>query len=88
MPAATSRKITEPWTTEIETAAAWLCPADRDQFRAAVAAELGDRELGPGNVSRAIRAAFRAFYRPLQIDHQEPMSPTRLRNQRTAEPIL
>jgi hypothetical protein len=63
MPAATTRKISEPWTWQIESPATWLCPADRDQFRAAVAAELGD------HVARAIRAAFRTFYRPLQISN-------------------
>jgi hypothetical protein len=49
---------------KIEAAANWLCPADRDQFWAAVAEELRGHELGDGAVTRSIAAAFRRFFRP------------------------
>jgi hypothetical protein len=48
----------------IANAAAALCPSDRDQFVAAVAAELQGRPIGDGAVGRAIRAAQVKFAHP------------------------
>jgi hypothetical protein len=59
--------LSEGQFLKIENAAQWLCPADRDQFMAAVAAELQGCELGDGVVSRAVNLAFRQFYRPLKL---------------------
>jgi hypothetical protein len=59
--------LTEVQFLKIEHAAQWLCPADRDQFWAAVAEELAGRELGDGLVTRAVAKAFARFYRPMQL---------------------
>jgi hypothetical protein len=64
MPAAIP--LSEAQFLKIQNAAQWLCPADRDEFWAAVAAELAGHELGDGLVTRAIAKAFRQFYKPLQ----------------------
>jgi hypothetical protein len=60
--------VSEQQFLQISKAASWLCPADRDQFVAAVASELSGREVGEGVVARAISKAFRAFYRPIEIE--------------------
>jgi hypothetical protein len=59
--------ISESQFLKVENAAQWLCPADRDQFFAAVADELRGQELADGAVTRAITKAFRQFYKPLQL---------------------
>jgi hypothetical protein len=59
--------VSEVQYLKIAAAAQWLCPADRDQFWAAVAEELTGHELGDGLVTRAIAKAFARFYRPLQL---------------------
>jgi hypothetical protein len=50
----------------IANAAAALCPADRDPFIAAVAAELNGQLIGDGTVGRAFRSVQCGF------DHPEP----------------
>ena len=60
--------VTEGQFLKIEHASAWLCPADRDQFFAAVADELRGRELDDGLVTRSICTAFKKFYRPIQLN--------------------
>ena len=52
---------------QICSAASWLCPPDRDQFWAAVAADLAGREIGEGVITRAVYAAF-------QVVHYKPHS--------------
>ena len=47
--------VTEPQYLAIANAAAALCPSDRDQFVAAVHAELRGQPIGDGTVGRAIR---------------------------------
>jgi hypothetical protein len=59
--------VSEAQFLKVENAAQWLCPADRDQFFAAVADELRGRELDDGLVTRSICTAFKKFYRPIQI---------------------
>jgi hypothetical protein len=72
---------------QIETAATWLCEADRSAFYAAVAAELVGHEIGPGLVARSIAKAFAHFYRPLQVSN--PTTPTVGRSKLTSgRPIL
>jgi hypothetical protein len=66
--------LPEAYFLQIENAATWLCPADRDAFCAQVAAELAGHEIGSGLVGRAISQAFRRFYRPLP-----PPEPTGVR---------
>jgi hypothetical protein len=56
--------LTEPQFLAILHAATWLCATDRDQFFAAVAAELAGQPLGDGSVGRAIRAAQVKFPHP------------------------
>jgi hypothetical protein len=63
--------ISETHSLKIENAAQWLCPADRDAFRNAVADELRGHELGDGVVTRAIATAFGRFFRPLQLPAPE-----------------
>jgi hypothetical protein len=60
-------RIAESQYLKIENSAQWLCPADRDQFFAAVADELRGRVLDDGLVTRSICMAFKRFYRPIQI---------------------
>jgi hypothetical protein len=55
----------------IVNAAAALCPLDRDQFLAAVAAELRGKLIGDGTVGCAIRAAQSKFPHP----EPEPVPP-------------
>jgi hypothetical protein len=59
--------VTESQYLKIEHASAWLCPADRDQFFAAVADDLRGHELDDGLVTRSITKAFRQFYKPIQL---------------------
>ena len=59
--------VSETQFLQISAAAQWLCPPDRDQFWAAVAAELAGREIGEGAIARAVAKAFRAFYRPIEV---------------------
>jgi hypothetical protein len=75
VPHATPIKIPELEFTQLHAAAQWLCPADRNQFLAAVASELAGRELGEGATARAIARAFKAFYRPIEV----PDEPQQLR---------
>jgi hypothetical protein len=64
--------VSEVQFLKIEHAAQWLCPADRDQFWAAVAEQLAGHELGDGLVTRAIAKAFARFYWPLQLSSPKP----------------
>jgi hypothetical protein len=57
-------RITDGQYLAIWNAAAALCPADRDQFVTAVAAELQGRPIGDGAVGRAIREAQVRFAHP------------------------
>jgi hypothetical protein len=63
--------LTGPQFLAIVNAAAALCPLDRDQFLAAVAAELREKMVGDGSVHRAIRAAQSKFPHP----EPEPVPP-------------
>jgi hypothetical protein len=72
---ASSIPISEHQFLSIAAAASWLCPSDRDHFWAAVAAELAGREIGEGAIARAIRRAFRIFYKPIEV----PDEPHQLR---------
>lgn len=56
--------ITDGQYIAIFNAACALCPADRDAFVAAVAAELAGRPLGDGAVGRAIREVQVRFPHP------------------------
>lgn len=56
--------LSEPQFLAVANAAAALCPPDRDQFYAAVAAELAGRPIGDGSVFCAIRAAQLRFPHP------------------------
>jgi hypothetical protein len=56
--------LSSPQFLAIANAAAALCPPDRDQFYAAVAAELQGRLIGDGAVGCAIRAAQAKFHHP------------------------
>jgi hypothetical protein len=66
---ATSRPLPIPEALfhKIENASQWVCPTDRDEFFACVAEELRGRELGEGSVTRGIVAAFKRFYRPIEL---------------------
>jgi hypothetical protein len=79
VPYASPLRIPESLYLQICHASSWLCPSDRDPFWAAVAAELAGREIGAGNVSRAIRCAFKTFYRPIEI----PEEPRHYRGERS-----
>ena len=67
MPHAIPIKIPEPEFLQICAASGWLCPPDRDAFWSAVVAALDDHEIGPGAVTRAVYAAFAAYYRPIAV---------------------
>ena len=56
--------ITDQQYLAIANAAAALCPADRDQFIAAVARELAGQSIGDGTVGRAIRNVQPRFSHP------------------------
>jgi hypothetical protein len=58
--------VTEPQYLAIANAAAALRPSDRDQFVAAVHAELRGQPIGDGTVGRAIRIVQASF------PHSEP----------------
>ena len=60
--------IPEHQFLSIAAAASWLCPSDRDQFWAAIAATLQGREIGEGAIARAISSAFSAYYKPIEIE--------------------
>jgi hypothetical protein len=60
--------VSESQFLQISAAAQWLCPLDRDQFLAAVADALRGRTIDEGDVARAIRSAFRTFYRPIEVE--------------------
>ena len=62
-----SIRLTDAQSLTINNAAAALCPADRDQFLAAVARQLAGHEIGDGAVHRAVAVAFQAFWRPPDI---------------------
>jgi hypothetical protein len=59
--------VTEAQFLKIQAAAQWLASCDRDAFTAAVAANLRGHELDDGLVARSICAAFKEFYKPLQL---------------------
>jgi hypothetical protein len=56
--------LSQPQFLAIANAAAALCPADRDPFIAAVAAELHGLPIGDGTVGRAIREVQGRFSHP------------------------
>ena len=63
--------VSETQFLQISAAAQWLCPPDRDQFLAAVAAELaGCETVGEGTIARVIANAFKAFYRPVEVSEE------------------
>ena len=63
--------ISELQYLAIASAAAALCPSDRDQFIARVHAELRGQPIGDGTIGRAIRAV------QVNFPHPEPdQSPT------------
>jgi hypothetical protein len=49
---------------QICAAVQWLCEPDREPFLQALVDELKGHEIGDGIVARAVRRAFKAFYRP------------------------
>jgi hypothetical protein len=57
-------RVSELQYLAIFNAACALCPADRDQFVAAVARELVGQPVGDGSVGRAIRAVQVRFAHP------------------------
>jgi hypothetical protein len=69
----------------IAVAASWLRPSDRDQFWAAIAAELAGREIGEGVIARAIRRAFRIFYKPIEVPDEPQQLRKLTRGQRKLE---
>jgi hypothetical protein len=75
MPHATLIPIPEHQFLQLLNAADWLCPGDREQFLDATAHALAGQEIGPGSVARAIRQAFWAFYKPIEV----PEEPQQLR---------
>jgi hypothetical protein len=63
--------VSETQFLQISAAAQWLCPPDRDQFWAVVAAELaGCETTGEGTIARVIAKAFKAFYRPIEVPEE------------------
>ena len=63
-PAMSSILVTELQYLAIANAAAALCPNDRDQFVAAIHAELSGPPIGDGTIGRAIRAVQASFHHP------------------------
>ena len=53
----------------VTSAAAALCPSDRDQFYAAVAHQLAGHEIGDGAVHRAVAVAFQLYFKPPETPH-------------------
>jgi hypothetical protein len=53
MPSASPIRVPENSFLQIANASAWICPADRDQFCAAVAHELEGQLVDVGSVARA-----------------------------------
>jgi hypothetical protein len=78
--------ISEPQFLKIENAAQWLCVADRDAFRSAIADELRGVELGDGAVTRAIATAFAKFYRPVELPPPRLDRPSKLKEDRPIAP--
>ncbi len=71
---ATAIPIPETEFLQLCAASTWLCPADRDQFFAAIADALAGHEIGPGSTGRAICAAFEKFYQPIDVpDEPKPL---------------
>jgi hypothetical protein len=60
--------VSESQFLQISAAAQWLCPPDRDQFWAAVAATLAGCEVDEGAIARAVRSAFSAYYKPIAVE--------------------
>jgi hypothetical protein len=67
--------VPESQFLQICSATEWLAVSDRPAFWAAVAAALSDQELGPGAITRAVYAAFAAYYHPIEV----PDEPEQLR---------
>jgi hypothetical protein len=53
----------------VTSAAAALCPSDRDQFLQTVALHLAGLEIGDGAVHRAVAAAFQLYFKPPEVPH-------------------
>ena len=85
MPASLS--IPEREFLQLQAAAQWLAPPDRDEFVAAVADALVGQAIGPGSVARAIAQAFKVFYRPIEVS-DEPKLLARLDHERRFEAKL
>ena len=64
--------VSETQYLQISAAAQWLCPPDRDQFWAAVAAALAGCEVDEGAIARAVRSAFSAYYKPIAVEEPRP----------------
>ena len=63
-----SIELSDTQSFAILSAAARLCPANRDQFYQAVARQLDGREIGDGLVGRAVAVAFQAYWHPPPIE--------------------
>jgi hypothetical protein len=61
-------KIPEREYLQLHAASQWLSAGDREQFLSAVADALAGQAIGPGSTCRAIALAFRAFYRPIEVE--------------------
>jgi hypothetical protein len=69
MPHATPILVSEAQFARICATANWLPPPDRQPFLLAVVRAL-DGEVDEGSLARAIRVAFRAYFRPPEIPHE------------------
>src|SRR5262245_4382835 len=69
--------VSESAFLQIVNAGTWLAPADRSAFYAQVVAEIAGRPIGEGAVSLAIAKAFKAFYRPIEVDPSTDAKPLR-----------
>jgi hypothetical protein len=63
-------KIPEREYLQLHAASQWLSAGDREQFLSAVADALAGQAIGPGSTCRAIALAFRAFYRPIEVEER------------------
>jgi hypothetical protein len=79
--------VSEDQYLTIFNAANVLCPADRDEFVAAVAHELAGQSIGDGALHRAIAVAFRTFFHPPEGIHPVRWDRCRPRSEK-ARPIL
>jgi hypothetical protein len=62
--------VDETQFLQISAASQWVGPGDRPAFWASIAAALGDQELGPGAITRAVYAAFAVYYEPIEVEEE------------------